>query len=90
MLTRRAAASLFALGLCAGGLALGGCSAERSQLFWARMDPTPELRTLDARNDDIKNGLALNTSTQMRELNGDISRVLLINRASRLAPEPVR
>jgi hypothetical protein len=90
MQIRRAPAIVITLGTLAGTLALGGCSAERSQLAGARINPTPELATLDARPDDRSNGAALLVSTNLRAMNEDISRMFFMNRPSRLAPEPIR
>ena len=90
MQTRRALASLVSLAALSGLIALGGCSAERSQLADVRFNPTPELATLDATPDERANGMALNTSTNLRALNADVARVVYLNRPSRMSPEPIR
>lgn len=52
--------------------------------------PTPELVTNSERKVDIENQDAMTTDTNMRALRSDWRRAWLLNRSSRLTPEPVR
>lgn len=71
---------------------LAGCSqnntrAQRKEILG---DPTPELWTNRERPVDAENELHMTVSTNMRSLQSDIGRALLLNRPSRLTPEPIR
>lgn len=88
MSRRFARFTLLAVAAAAGTLT--GCSAERSQLVGVQMNPAPELWTLRERPDDAFNQASLTTSTNVRSLNSDVGRFLLLDRPSRLTPEPVR
>lgn len=88
-MSRRAARASILVAVALAG-ALTGCSAERSQLVGVQANPTPELWTLRERPDDAFNQASLTTSTNMRSLQSDIGRALLLDRPSRMTPEPVR
>ena len=82
MSTRRRTAAILAT-LAAAGLA--GCSAQQSRLASYRSNPTPELDTLSQRHDDIDNRLTVTNDTNLRQLNEDIGKALLLDRPSRLS-----
>jgi len=50
---------------------------------------TPELRTMTQRRVDVRNQRALAFNEDWRMFWGDITRVTLTDRPSRLSPEPV-
>jgi len=76
-----AASTLLALG------AIGGCSSQRNDVL---LNPSPELDTLSARRDDMVNTRTMVVDTNLRSFNGDLERFFLLDRPSRLTPEPVR
>lgn len=76
-------------GLAAAGACLVGCSAQQSRLNEYRANPTPDVDTLNQRHDDIDNRLTVTNDTNFRMMNSDIGRVLLLDRPSRLTPEPI-
>jgi hypothetical protein len=76
------------LALVSCGMALGACSSSTSAAA-IRRNPTPELRTLHERSDDIRNRYALMRNENWRMFWEDWSRVMYTDRASRLTPEPM-
>lgn len=81
-----------ALTLPAAGLlviALGACSPQKQRLDAYRGNPTPELDTLSKTHDNIDNRLTITSDSNLRMLNEDIGRALLLDRPSRLSPVPV-
>jgi uncharacterized lipoprotein YajG len=69
---------------------LSGCSKQDSQRFATVLDPTPELGTLNAREDDVINTTTGVFDTNWRAFRSDVGRLFLTDRPSRLTPEPVR
>lgn len=74
--------------LGAGALALAGCGGPTSKQH-IRIHPTPELQTLYEREDDVANALALMRNENWRMFWEDWGRVMYVDRASRLTPEPM-
>lgn len=72
------------------GLLLTGCSDSYQQLHDARFEPAPELRTLSRTPDQTENAAFYTIDHNMRALNGDMSRLLLLDRPLRLGMEPIR
>lgn len=66
-----------------------GCSAQQSRLAAYRANPTPEVDTLAQTHDDIDNRLTVTNDTNLRMLNEDIGRALLLDRPSRLTPKNI-
>lgn len=69
---------------------LVGCeseSANRDKLI--RNNLTPELDTLHERPSDIDNAIAITMDENGRMFNEDLGRMWLLNRPSRLTPEPM-
>ncbi len=85
---RRSAAVRAAL-LAASCLAAVGCSSQDSRLAAYRLNPTPELDTLHQRHDDIDNAMTVTIDTNLRAMNQNIGRVLLLDRPMRLTREPM-
>lgn len=84
--------SKFVIGTLVIAAGLGGalgCTRQQSRLVGYRANPTPELDTLHQRHDDIDNRLTVTSDTNFRMMNQDIGRALLLDRPSRLTPEPV-
>lgn len=69
---------------------LSGCSKQDSQRFSTVLDPSPELGTLNAREDDVINTTTVVFDTNWRAFRSDVGRLFLTDRPSRLTPEPVR
>ncbi len=79
-----------ALFFCAGSAAmlLAGC-ADGGRTWAYRNNPSPETDTLGiAREEDTNRNVVLH-DTNGRALNGDLSRLFLTDRPSRLAPQRV-
>ncbi len=80
-----------------GLVALTGCStsiigprtAHDPDASRIRRNPTPELHTLHQTPDDIQNVIAIMENENKRMLRQDIARALLLDRPSRLTPEPI-
>lgn len=85
-LRRTASRSVSVLAIALAGSVLVGCNAQQSRTVSYRQNPTPELDTLSQRHDDIDNRLTITNDTNLRMLNEDIGRVLMLNRPSRLSP----
>ncbi|MCA3003821.1 MAG: hypothetical protein LW650_11435 [Planctomycetaceae bacterium] len=89
----RRSAVVVSMGLVASAtLFAGGCetSAQRAQLNEVRGNPTPELVTLHQRQDDVDNALTTTFDTNLRALPQDLGRMWLLDRPSRLTPDPIR
>lgn len=69
---------------CGCGTMLGGCS--RADAY--RMNPTPELDTTSQRRADIDNKLTITNDTNLRLMNEDLGRLLLLDNPSRASPQP--
>lgn len=89
-LSRRFARTAFAASLFAAIAAFAGCSAEDAQLAEVRSNPTPELMSLGDSMDSNVNTATATTSTNLRAVNNDLGRLLLLDRPSRLTPQPRR
>lgn len=89
-LSRRFARNASAASLLAAIAAFAGCSAEDSQLAEVRSNPTPELMTLGDSMDANVNTATSTTSTNLRAVNNDLGRLFLLDRPSRLTPQPRR
>jgi hypothetical protein len=80
-----------ALGLgCAALLAslLVGCSGERNRLAEFRDEPTPDLATMHERHDDVENLSTIIKDEHGRMFYRDLRYFWLLDRPSRLRPEP--
>lgn len=76
--------------MLAAGTGLVGCesdSAQRERLV--RNNLTPELDTLHERPSDIDNAITITFDENGRMFNEDLGRFFLLNRPSRLTPEPM-
>ena len=80
--------SLHAGLLLAVPMALAACSGD-SRVNAYRMNPSPAEDTLSQRRVDIDNRLAVTTDTNLRQLNEDVGKVLLLERPSRLTANRV-
>lgn len=65
---------------------LSGC-ASRSATY--RSNPTPELDTLSMSRDEIDNRLTVTNDSNARMINRDVGYFWLLDRPSRLTPQPV-
>lgn len=85
-----AAVALAAMGLtgCSTSV-LGPRTAHDPDASRIRHNPTPELHTLNQTPDDIQNVIAIMENENKRMMRQDINRALLLDRPSRLAPEPI-
>ncbi|MGD9690165.1 MAG: hypothetical protein AB7K52_10980 [Phycisphaerales bacterium] len=84
-----------ALFVALGSIALcgaGGCSSSpaREQLAEIRSNPTPELKNLHMRQDDIDNQITVTFDTNLRMFSRDLGKFMLLDRPSHLSPAPVR
>ena len=70
---------------------LAGCSGNKQEAKLAelRSNPSPELDTLHERPADIDNSLTVTADENWRMFNEDLGRFWLLDRPSRLTPEPV-
>ena len=71
----------------------GGCRSSdpaRAQLEEIRANPTPELKTLSQRPDDIDNQLTVTFDTNARSFWRDLGVLGLTDHPSHLSPSPVR
>lgn len=89
-LSRRVAVVSAAAGIAtfATGCVWSGPKAE-ADANKIRNNPTPELSTLYERPADVRNGLALQHNANFRMARQDMGRFWLLDRPSRLTPEPV-
>ncbi len=87
-LFRRFARIASAASLVVAIAAITGCSSEDAQLAEVRSNPTPELMTLGDSLDGNVNRATSTTSTNLRGINNDLGRVFLLDRPSRLSPQP--
>ncbi len=89
-LTRRLAlvGSTFGIAMFATGCVWSGPKAE-ADANKIRNNPTPELATLYERPADVRNNLALQHNANLRMARQDMGRFWLLDRPSRLTPEPV-
>lgn len=71
------------------GASVLGCSPQQQRLSAYRANPTPELDTLSKTHDNIDNRLTITNDSNLRMLNEDIGRALLLDRPTRLSPTPV-
>ncbi len=72
-------------GLCVGLLAPGGCG--RTGKY--RANPSPDVDTLSMSHDEIDNRLTVTNDSNARQLNRDIGYFFMLDRPSRLTPQPV-
>lgn len=74
-----------------GALCLGGCASNKldEKADELRSNPSPELDTMYQRQSDIKNAQTVTADENFRMLNQDLGRFWLLDRPSRLTPEPV-
>ena len=83
--TRAAAVSA---ALVAGALATG-CSNRSADINAIRMNPSPEVMTLNERPTDVRNAITIMWDENIRMANEDLGRFFFFNRPSRLTPEPI-
>ncbi len=94
-----ASASLGALALAGSVLAgsvlagsvLGGCASNKldAKAEELRSNPSPELDSPYQRDADLKNAQTITNDENLRALRSDWERFWLLERPSRLTPEPV-
>jgi hypothetical protein len=74
----------------AAGLVTGceSTTPQQEKVRLIRNNLTPELDTMHQRPDDIDNAIAITFDENGRMLNEDLGRLFLLNRPSRLTPEP--
>lgn len=92
MTTRSCRRLSLALGVLALATGMGGCASdykEDSQYAAVRADLTPELMTLAERPVDVDSQRAVTFNTNWRILWQDLNRMWLLDRPSRLTPEPM-
>lgn len=79
-----------ALVVGAAGLVTGceSTTPQQEKVRLIRNNLTPELDTMHQRPDDIDNAIAITFDENGRMLNEDLGRLFLLNRPSRLTPEP--
>lgn len=80
-----------ALVVGAAGLVVAACettSPQQEKVRLIRNNLTPELDTMHQRPDDIDNAIAITFDENGRMFNEDLGRLFLLNRPSRLTPEP--
>jgi hypothetical protein len=77
--------------LAASTIALVGCGSSPEDVSHDAItgDLTPELLTLNQREVDYDDKMAITFNSNWRAMWGDIARGLLIDRPSRLAPLPI-
>ena len=86
---RRVILSLAGLILTGAGL-LGGCtSTGNARLDDVRSDPSPNVDSLYQRPEDIDNAMTVTLDENWRMFWQDMGRVWLLDRPSRLSPEPM-
>lgn len=84
--------TLGALALLGGVATLGGCGAATpgESTTSIRLNPTPVEQTLYETQDDIDNRIyGITFDQNLLMMNEDLGRALLLDRPSRLTPEPV-
>ncbi|MBL0927954.1 MAG: hypothetical protein IBJ11_09945 [Phycisphaerales bacterium] len=88
MRQRRTIAVRFAMLAAAGAFAVaGGCSKDNRADSW-RWNPSPAEMTLQQRDEDIANRIAVTNDENLRQFNSDLGRLFLLDRPSRMSPEP--
>jgi len=90
--TRRRLALSLALAAAAAvstGCLYHGPKATEGDANKIRYDLSPELYSTFKRPADVRNALAYQSNTNIRMLRADAGRVFLLDRPSRLTPEPV-
>jgi len=75
--------------LIAGALALTGCGTGDARLDDIRADPSPDVDTLHQRPIDMGNAATVTFDENFRMMWQDMGRVMLFDRPSRLAREPI-
>jgi hypothetical protein len=70
---------------------LAGCAGNKQEakLSELRSNPSPELDTMYERRTDMDNALTVTADENWRMFNQDLGRFWLLDRPSRLTPEPV-
>lgn len=87
--TALASLALLAVGVCASGCLYSGPRKTEGAANKIRYNLTPELYNVAQRPADVRNALAYHSNTNIRMLRSDLGRVMLLDRPSRLTPEPV-
>jgi hypothetical protein len=88
--TRICLASWFVL--AAAGLLLGGCvynTPSEEAAAELRWDPSPNADTLFQRPVDVENAIASTNDANLRMMNQDLGRLLLLDRPSRMTLERI-
>lgn len=90
MRSRRSSFRSVMAALVAAGVGVGmlsGCAGSRTAKY--RSNPTPELDTLSMTRNEIDNRLTVTNDTNSRMITRDIGYVWMLDRPSRLTPQPV-
>lgn len=77
--------ALVGAGLCAALVCSFGCS----RVHKYRSNPSPEVDTLSMSHDEIDNRLTVTNDSNLRQFNRDVGYFFLLDRPSRLTPQPV-
>lgn len=83
MSTRRVVRTALLLAFAGSSLVLGACGGSM------RRNPTPELMTMQKRSVDVGNDYFLMRNENWRMAHDDLTRMFLIDRASRLEAYPI-
>ena len=69
--------------------ALGGCTTHSANMSDIRMNPSPGLVTMHERRVDVWNNYTVQTDENLRMLLSDFNRFWLLDKPSRLSPDPL-
>lgn len=86
---RRMSTIAFGCVLIAGACALSGCGSGDARLDEIRADPSPDIDTLYQRPTDIDNAMTVTFDENLRMFWQDCGRLMLFDRPSKLAREPI-
>jgi len=69
--------------------ALSGCTTHSAQMSDIRMNPSPGLVTMHERRVDVWNSYTVQTDENLRMMVSDFNRFWLLDKPSRLSPDPM-
>ena len=87
---RRTLAFIGVSALFVGTALIGGCSSASSQRAGVLLNPSPNVGSMNQREDDMINASTHANDTNWRSFRQDLGRAFLTDRPSRLNWEPMR
>lgn len=89
---KRRTAMVSVVGVASLLVLVGGCASSRSEelLGEARFSPAPGMANLQQTEDQAENAAFITFDHNWRAARSDLGRFLLVDKPSRLGPEPIR